>query len=171
MHRTTRITWLLLPALVLMLGACREDMNVPTGQNNLPPLDPSTVMAVVQREPTAPSGTVRYTVRVIARDLKIAAYQGALTFTPGGLELVSLETPLGLDGEPRVVNTGEMADGRIRFAAFTADQFTSDRVFTATFRVNDPRAEASLRADLDVVGTPEGQAVASTAIVPSVGRQ
>lgn len=165
----TFVPFLRAAGLALLLVGCTEDVTTPDTRPELPSLAPSTAMAVVQESAGPEAGTVTLTVRVLTRDLDVAAYQGSLRFTPGAYEVLSVRTPEGGEGETRVVNTGEVPDGRIRFAAFAVEEFGSDVAFIAVVRARAAEAAASLETELDVVGTPEGQAVEPARIGKSRG--
>lgn len=153
---------------VALLAACADPSTVTQAPIDLPPgLAPSSAMAVVEQA-TGEAGTVRWTIRVRTRDLTLGAYQGEVTYPATAYEVVSVATPEE-GGATRVVNAGE--PGRIRFAAFALEAFRSDVVLTATLRERQPNAASEVRATLDVAGTPEGEAVASTQLVPSAGIQ
>lgn len=154
--------------LIFGLG-CIEEVTTPGRLAEPPALQPSTVTAVVQEGEGTEAGTQSLTVRVLARDLTVAAYQGALRFKPGAYEVLGVHTPEGLEGESRVVNSAEAAEGRIRFAAFAVEEFQSDVAFTVVVRRLAADASAGVEVDLEVVGTPDGKAVEAGRIMKSRG--
>lgn len=148
----------ILPLLALTLGAC--DTDAPSA----PPVDVAALVpsgaaqVVLQRDAGPGAGEETYTLRVIARQTPIASYQGAVRFAPGTIELVSVTTPESPDGEQRLVNP-QMAEGRIRFAAFATEQFGSDVVFRFVVRRGASLENVQFAAGLDVAGLVSGQAM------------
>lgn len=154
-----------LALLPLLAVACAEPLTTSALEEPLPPLAPASAMAVVQQAP-GESGTVRWTVRVLARDLVLGAYQGEVTYPAEAYEVVSVSTPEE-DGATRLVNSGD--SGRIRFAAYALEAFGSDVVFTAVMRERQGGVGTGVHAMLDVAGTPAGDALAYSQLSGSRG--
>jgi hypothetical protein len=159
-----------LVALTLALAGCHDD---PLGTAPLAALTaalPSgSVEAVIQQEPGPTPGTVRLTVRVVTKDTAVAAYQGVLTFTAGAFELVSVATPEGTDGEAYLVNSTDLAAGRLPFAAYAPERFGTDEAFSLVVRPTVPLDAMHLSAALDVAGVVSGRALAATSLRRSAG--
>jgi hypothetical protein len=156
--------------LALTVAGCRDEQiaSAPLSAHAAA-LPSGTVEAVIQREPGPTPGTVRLTVRVLARDTVLAAYQGALTFAPGAFELVSVSTPDGTDGEAHLVNSTTLAAGRLPFAAYAPERFATDEAFAIVVRPNLPLDAMHLSAALDVAGVASGRALAATRLRRSAG--
>jgi hypothetical protein len=170
---TCRRRWysLVAPLLTLAVAACRDDqMIVSAPLSALTAALPSgSVEAVIQQEAGPTPGTVRLTVRVLAKDTVIAAYQGALTFTAGAFELVSVSTPEGNDGEAHLVNSTTLAAGRLPFAAYAPERFGTDEAFSVVVRPTLPLDAMHLSAVLEVAGVASGRALAATSLRRSAG--
>jgi hypothetical protein len=132
-------------------------------------LPAGSVEAVIQQEAGPTPGTVRLTVRVLAKDTVLAAYQGALTFTAGAFELVSVSTPEGTDGEAHLVNSTTLAAGRLPFAAYAPERFGTDEAFSLVVRPTLPLDAMHLSAALDVAGVASGRALAGISLRRSAG--
>lgn len=169
---TCRRRWysLVAPLLTLAMAACRDDQIASAPLSALTAALPSgSVEAVIQQEAGPTPGTVRLTVRVLAKDTVIAAYQGALTFTAGAFELVSVSTPEGTDGEAHLVNSTTLAAGRLPFAAYAPERFGTDEAFSVVVRPTLPLDAMHLSAALDVAGVASGRALAATSLRRSAG--
>jgi hypothetical protein len=165
-HRIRRFGF---AAIVLGLASCRDD--APTAVKTLPllPSTSGTASVVIQREPLGSGDNVVFVVRIVGNNLPIAAYQGVVTFSPKALQVLSVSTPSGTGGEYRVVNDRELAAGRIRFAAFAPEAFSSTEAFRFVARLNDTLLAANLAGALDVAGAPSGSAVRRESLLRSDG--
>ncbi len=130
---------------------------------NLSSLVPSgSVQSAIQQLPPAADGSITFIVRIVAQGVGVSAYQGAVTFVPGTIQLVSVSTPQGQGDEVYAVNSADFASGRIRFAACSATTFAGTDVgdgveaFRFTVRSMGPLANANLGAALSVVGMESG---------------
>jgi hypothetical protein len=158
------------PLCLLAITACQDTPLVTAPLSALTAALPSgSVEAVIQQEPGPTPGTVRLTIRVLAKDTLIAAYQGALTFTAGAFELVSVTTPEGSDGEAHLVNSTDLAAGRLPFAAYAPERFGTDEAFSLVVRPTLPLDAMNLSAALDVAGVASGRALAATSLRRSAG--
>ncbi|HET8770327.1 MAG TPA: hypothetical protein VFM71_05010 [Gemmatimonadaceae bacterium] len=156
----------LLPAVAFSLAACDTDsaMSPPVDVASLVPSGVAQV--VLQRDAGPEAGLATYTVRVIAHDMPLAAYQGAVTFPKGALEIVSVVTGESAEGEQRMANA-QAAEGRIRFAAFATESFESDVAFR--FVVREASGAVALQAGLDVAGLVNGQAMEAAQLRAAAG--
>ena len=156
--------------LALAVAGCRDEQIASAPLSALTAALPAgSVEAVIQREPGPTPGTVRLTVRVLAKDTVLAAYQGALTFTAGAFELVSVAIPEGTDGEAHLINSTEIAGGRLPFAAYAPERFGTDEAFSLVVRPTLPLDAMHLSAALDVAGVASGRALAATSLRRSAG--
>jgi hypothetical protein len=156
--------------LALAVAGCRDEHFASAPLSALTDALPSgSVEAGIQQEAGPTPGTVRLTVRVLAKDTVVAAYQGALTFTAGAFELVSVTTPEGTDGEAHLVNSATLAAGRLPFAAYAPERFGTDEAFSLVVRPILPLDAMHLRAALDVAGVASGRALAATSLRRSAG--
>ena len=170
MPRRRRWFSLVAPFLTLAVAACLETPPLTAPLSALTAALPSgAVEAVIQQEAGPSPGTVRLTVRVLARDTVLAAYQGALTFAPGAFELVSVSTPDGTDGETHLVNSSTLPAGRLPFAAYAPERFGTDEAFSVVVRPTLPLDAMHLSAALDVAGVASGRALAGTSLRRSAG--
>jgi len=161
---------LVAPFLTLAVVACRDDQIATAPLSVLTAALPSgAVEAVIQQERGPAPGTVRLTVRVLAKDTVLAAYQGALTFAVGAFEVVSVSTPVGSDGEVHLVNSTDLAAGRLPFAAYAPERFSTDEAFSVVVRPTLPLDAMHLSAALDVAGVASGRALAGTSLRRSAG--
>lgn len=131
-------------------------------------MDPS-LRAVVQRAPAAADGSVALTVRLEATEMKLGAYQGTLRFTPGTLEVLSVDSPRG-DGT-RVVNPADSAQGIVRFAGFTVTGFRTDSVLTLRVRPKRALAQSGVRVLLEVASDVDGKALPRAALREATFRE
>ena len=155
---------LFLPAAALVAGCMAETPTVPV-EPMLPEVPSGAVQAVVRQAAGTEPGTTVFTIHVIGGQLAVASFQGAILFDPGDLQVLSVTTPTGAGGETRIVNDLGLAQGQLRFAAFTPTAFASTEAFVVTTRLRG--ATADLRVRLDAVGTSEGTEVVSSALLPS----
>ena len=134
-----------------------------------------SVQVAIQQQPTAADGSITFIVRVVSNGVGVSAYQGAVTFAPGVLQLVSLAVPPGNGDEVYVVNPGDFAAGRLRFAACAATTFAGTdlgdglEAFRFVVRPAGSLASANLTATLGVVGTETGAGLAAQRLLPSAG--
>ena len=169
-RRTRSFALRVAPVCALSLAACRDDQLAAAPLSALTAALPSgSVEAVIQQEAGPTPGTVQLTVRVLAKDNVIAAYQGALTFTVGAFDPVSVSTPNGTDGEAHLVNSTDVAAGRLPFAAYAPERFGTDEAFSLVVRPILPLDAMHLRAALDVAGVASGRALAATSLRRSAG--
>jgi hypothetical protein len=124
------------------------------------------VMLVQSAGPT--EGTLRYRVRVIAREVDMAAYQGAVTFAPGAFEFLGIEHSDPTDGESHFVNAEGFKDGKIRFAAWATEKFKTDEAFAFIVR-STGAAAPNLSASLEVAGESTGAALSDAVLRASAG--
>jgi hypothetical protein len=148
---------------MLALSACRDHEVAAPGfdANEIVPI--GAVQPIVVREPGTQAGESILTVRVHGMGIDVGAYQGVLTFDTSAVTVIRIEAPT-IDGEFRVVNDEELASGRIRFAAFTAEKLSSDLAFRVTIRTPANWESAALRARLDVAGDVTGAAISESAL-------
>ena len=154
--------------LAFALGAC-ADKQAPVAPTNLVSVVPvGNVEVMLQEQPSTASGTQVFAVRVVANDVPLGAYQGAVHFSAGAFQLVSVETPQ-VDGEYHVVNSADFAKGTIRFAAYTTEQFKGNEAFRITVKPLVSIADAHLAGALDVAGEVTGTPIASARLKQSQG--
>jgi hypothetical protein len=159
-------------ALVAALGvaACYERSPVTPQDGLLQSVPPGTVQMFVQQESSTGDGQLTFVVRVVANGVKVGAYQGAVTFSPGTLELVGVDTPKGGSGDFYIVNPAAFAQGRIKFAAYTtADAFGGTEAFRLHVKALKPVSDAMLTGHLDLAGEATGVAVSKTKLLASRG--
>ena len=136
---------------------------------------PGVVQSAIQQGPTASDGSITFSVRVLANQVGVSAYQGAVTFAPGAFELVSADSPPGTGGEGYLVNAEGFAQGKIRFAAFTPTTFRETAIgdgieaLRITVRPLRPVDDADLVASLDVVSGETGISVQANRVQSSHG--
>lgn len=150
------------------LSACRDQGLVGPGVDLLRLIPSGGTQVVIQQEPGAEPGITTFVVRVLTRRGDLASYQGAVTFAPGAFELIATSTPTGGDGEMFVVNP-QMAAGRIRFAAFATEDFSTDEALRFSVRTLVPLADAQLKGSLEVAGIVGGAALQDGALLASDG--
>jgi hypothetical protein len=154
---------------MLVFTACYE--RAPVGPRDKLAIDvpPGTVQVILQQDQTTPGDTATFIVRVVANGVKVGAYQGSVTFTPGTLELVNVTAPTA-NGELYIVNPAGFANGRIRFAAYTtAAAFNDTEAFRFRAVAVRPLSETLLTGRLDVAGEPTGAALSRTTLRASHG--
>lgn len=133
------------------------------------------VQAAILEDAPAADGSVTFTVRVVAKDVGVSAYQGAVTFAPGTLQAQSFAVPPGDGNEVYAVNPAEFAAGRIRFAACSATTFAGTDVgdgvvaFRFTVRAQSNFGAANIGVGLTVVGTESGAGIAAEHVLQSTG--
>lgn len=153
-------------------GACRETPLLAPQPGVVANVPGGAVRADIVEQPLALDGSVTFVVRVRSRNVALSAFQGAVTFTPGSFDLVSIDVPVR-DGESYLFNPEEVAAGRIRFAALSptsfAESYAQDGVETLriTVRPRRPVAEAALAATLDVASVESGAALDTEQLLPS----
>lgn len=136
---------------------------------------PGVVQSAIQQGPVASDGSITFSVRVLANQVGVSAYQGAVTFAPGAFELVSADPPASAGGEGHLINTNDFAQGRIRFAAFTPTTFRETTIgdgveaLRITVRPLRPIDDANLVATLDVVSGETGVSVQPARLLSSQG--
>lgn len=164
-------------ALVLASAsmACHDDDPVRPVESLRVQVPSGTVQAVIQSVPGGRNGEVTLIVRVVSNGVPVGAYQGSVTFAPGAFTLVYASSAGASDDAAHVLNTSTFAEGRIRFAAFTATRFaeaeTEDgtEAFRFTVKPLQPVAAADLTVTLETVGESTGTAVAADRVLASPG--
>lgn len=159
----------LLVAGVFAASACTEDAPVGTVTDLTRTLPAEAVQALVQSSEGPSAGTIRLRIRILTKDVPLASYQGVVSFDAGSFELVSVETPRAEEGGMYLVNPGEIANGQIRFAAFTTEKFLDDEAFSLIVKPLRPIGQMQLRATLDVAGETSGTALAGAQLRGSTG--
>ena len=155
----------LLAALIIV--GC---VNEPTGSQieaSEPALQDGSVQAVVVVEPLRDGITVMR-IRIDAESLELGAYQGRFTFDPSAMEFVDASMPE--DGY-RVLNTLGAAEGEIRFAGFTVEQFVSSVAVELRFRTKQQVDAQDVSVDLEVVGTVLGEEVPQNNVLAPLFRR
>lgn len=145
-----------LPMLVLAVVACRDESPAAIDLITLVPEGSSQV--ILQQEPGPAPGTYTYIVRVLSRGTGMASVQGSVSFAPGSLELLGTSTPEGGEGVAYLVNP-VAAEGRLRFAAFAPEAFTTDEVFRFSARHKASLETIAFQAELEAAGVTEGTAL------------
>jgi hypothetical protein len=158
---------LLSGGLLLFAAAC-QDGRTATSIVDAGQVPAGNVQLVIQQQPASGDSAV-FIVRVIGHGVPVAAYQGAVTFLPGGMDVTSVSTPEAQNGEYRVVNSGDASSGRIRFAGFATGDMQSTEAFRIVARVHTPLAALKLQGVLDVVGQATGMNIAPDHLKPSDG--
>lgn len=162
----------LVALVALAAGACRETpllAPAPGAQAGAPT---GTVRAEITEESLEADGALTLVVRVRTRNARLSAYQGALTFTPGAFELVSISAPERA-GESYLFNPEEVELGRIRFAAMSPTPFANVNAeegieaFRVTVRPRLPADQANLAATVDVASIENGAALTTEQLLPS----
>ncbi len=168
-HHSMHRTLALLPLLVA-LAACAETNGPKKGLLGLPALPAASVSGVraaIVSEALA-DGEVVLAVRLDARDVAVAAYQGRFTFDPKALELIAVE-PSTADGFVAVNDQGRDA-GELRFASFAPSEYGRRQVpLRLRFRVLTALEGADVAVALDVVGTEQGEQVAKSLVATLPG--
>lgn len=150
------------------LAACYERGPSGPEQNLISAVPAGAVQVIVQQESSS-GDELTLVARVVGNDVKVGAYQGEVTFVPGTLELLGVETPT-VDNEMHIANPATFKQGKIRFAAYTtASAFTSSEAFRVRVKAVHSLADASLVGKLEVVGEPTGHAVSKTKLLSSRG--
>lgn len=154
------------------IAACDSDSTAAANSPLVVDVPAGAVQAAVQRSAANADGSVTYSVRVMAKDVKVSSYSGTVSFDPGAFELVSVSKP-AVGDESHLVNQADFAKGQIRFAVFTPTVLTGidsgTGVEAFSFTVKPLRPEANVVATLDVVGKETGAAVAAERIFASPG--
>jgi hypothetical protein len=157
---------------LLPLAACLDDDRRPAAAE---PTDPVAIGAdiiqpiVEQLGAPASDGTVRYRIRIPRGQLGVAAYSGTVQLDLDRVEVIDIAIPEAGDDEARVLNRSELTHGRLRFAAFAAEKFTTDELLTMTVRTRGAGADAPLVVALDVVGDQAGKAAPMSQLRMSQG--
>jgi len=163
MRRTLSIS------LLAALGACHHDRAAaPRDLTTL--VSKGNVQVLVLQEPSSTRDTAVFTVRVIAAaDVPLAAYQGALLFDPAAFEVYEVSVPEAADGEFRIANKNDATTGRLRFAAFATEKFSSTEVLTVKGHLKTANAIANFDATLDLAGETKGTAVTGSRLQRASG--
>lgn len=150
--------------LAVLLSACND--STPASPLAAPEaLASGAAHAYVVQEPGSSADRVTLTIRVVGKDVSLAAYQGRLEYTSGSL--VILEATVPSDGT-RLVNASA-GPGVVKFAGFSTDAFASTVAATLVVKPLQRLELLNLRATLDVAGERTGAAVAKSGLVPTAG--
>jgi hypothetical protein len=150
-----------------LIAGCYEHANAP--EERLISAVPSGSVQIVVQQESSSGDELTLVARVVGNDVKVGAYQGEVTFVPGTLELLGIETPT-VENELHIANPSSFAQGRIRFAAYTtASAFTSSEAFRIRVKAVHSLADATFVGKLEVVGEPTGHAVSKTKLLASRG--
>ena len=145
-------------------------VNEPTGSQpepSEPAVEDGSVQAVVVAEPLRDGMTVMR-IRIDAESLELGAYQGRFTFDASAMEFVEASMP---DDGYRVLNTLGAAEGEIRFAGFTVEQFVSPVAVELRFQTKQRVDARDVSVNLEVVGTVLGEEVPKGRVLaPSFSR-
>jgi hypothetical protein len=161
-------------AALAVVAACDSESTSASSGPLVVDVPAGAVQAAVQRAIPNADGSVTYSVRVMAKDVKVSSFSGTVTFEPGAFELVSVGKPTQND-ESHIVNQTDFANGQIRFAVFTPtvlsgiDSGAGVEAFSFTVKPLRPESAANVVASLDVVGKETGTAVAAERIFASPG--
>ncbi len=154
----------------LFAAAILVGCNEPTSSQpelSRPALADGSVQAVVVAEPLRDGMTVMR-IRIDAESLELGAYQGRFTFDASAMEFVEASMPE--DGF-RVLNTLGAAEGEIRFAGFTVEQFVSPVAVELRFETKQRVDARDVSVNLEVVGTVLGEEVPSGRVLASSFRR
>jgi len=155
--------WLLQTALTMALSACR-DLSPGAGAEPVMPA-PGTVQVVIHHEAKAPNAdTAVLIVSIVGDRALIGSYEGEVRFAPEALQILSIHQPLNGAGELRVVNDADRARGRIRFAGLATESFRSAEAFRMVVHIAGEVDNLEVEGVLALVGTPEGTALARSAL-------
>jgi hypothetical protein len=181
-NEVVSMTKLYLAALLVapvIAVACGGDSPVDSRTQAHQPListvPPGVVQPAIQQGAIASDGSITFSIRVLANQVGVSAYQGAITFAPGAFELVSADTPPSVGGEGHLINTEGFDEGRVRFAAFTPTTFHEStngdgvEALRLTVRPLRPVDDADLVAELDVVSGETGVSVQANRVLTSSG--
>jgi hypothetical protein len=133
------------------------------------------VQSAIQQGGVGADGSLTLIVRVLANQVGVSAFQGAVTFPPGSFELVHAEVPQGSAGASFLVNTEPFATGVVRFAAFTPRTFSESssgdgvEALRLIVRPLRPVDEDGIHATLDVVSGETGAEVPSANVQSAPG--
>jgi hypothetical protein len=136
---------------------------------------PGVVQPAIQQSALAPDGSITFSIRVLANQVGVSAYQGVISFAPGAFELIAADAPPGSSGEGYLVNTEGFSSGNVRFAAFTPTTFREStsgdgvEALRLTVRPLRPVDDANLVAALDVVSGETGVSVQASRVLSSSG--
>ena len=156
-------------AIALTLAACYERSPL-TPQDNLARAVPAGAIQMFVQQESSEGSQYTFVVRVVANGVKMGAYQGALTFVPGTLELVGVETPKTGNADFHIVNASAFAQGRIKFAAYTtADVFGGSEALRVRVKALKSMNDAQLAGRLDVAGEVSGAPVSKNKLLASRG--
>ncbi len=156
----------LVVAAVFVVGCVNE----PTGSQpepSEPAVEDGRVQAVVVAEPLRDGMTVMR-IRIDAESLELGAYQGRFTFDASAMEFVEASMP---DDGYRVLNTLGAAEGEIRFAGFTVEQFVSPVAVELRFQTKQRVDARDVSVNLEVVGTVLGEEVPKGRVLASSFRR
>ncbi len=158
-----------LAALVCVGAACSEDQPLTTLVSPVTMVPPGVVQVVIQQDMTIRGDSAVFIVSIVPNGVPVAAYQGAVTFAPEGMQVTAVRTAESKDGEYRIVNSQELASGKIRFAVFAPEALATTEAFRIVAHVNGGLAAAKLVGALDVVGQADGAALGASQMRSSVG--
>ncbi len=147
-----------IPFSILAAAFVVSCVNEPTGsqpETSEPAAEDGSVQAVVVAEPLRDGMTVML-IRIDDESLELGAYQGRFTFDASAMEFVEASMPE--DGF-RVLNTLGAAEGEIRFAGFTVEQFVSPVAVELRFQTKQRVDARDVSVNLEVVGTVLGEEV------------
>lgn len=165
----TRISTLAILALAAI--ACRDDRHpiAPASLETAVPLGKGGAQAVLVIEPGATSERAVLTVRVLSKDVNLAAYQGSLTFDADAFEIIEITVPSGIDAQFNIVNTDGAAKGVIRFAGFATEKFVSNEAFRLTVKPKRQLGTVNFATRLDVAGGTNGVALRESNLQAATG--
>jgi hypothetical protein len=130
------------------------------------PIEGQGVRAYIVREAGATADRAVLTIRVQAKDIGMAAYQGRIEYNPDAIEILDATTPQE-DGT-RLVNPNAGA-GMIKFGGFATEAFSGNTAATLTVRVKTSLDDANFVATLDVAGEATGTAVQANKMMAQRG--
>lgn len=147
-------------ALAALTTAC-------TGEAPTVASPPASVMMVddhlmLVRLDATSDGVVRIALVSHLNGIDVASLQGELRFDSNRITIVSVHGASVEDGTSRFVNGTELADGRIRFAAFATERISDDALIILHVTGDPEAAMRGMTAELIVMGDSSGQAIVRT---------
>ena len=176
MRRSTQLSSrVLLAGTLVIASACQDNVTAPADDDFAEARSITKIATEVQLrvEQTAFDGTITYSVRVRSTSRTLSSFQGALTFTPGAFDVRSAEAATG-GGAVILLNTNDLANGRIRFAAYTQTAFDGSGDGKEVFRFTSRQirdGDVFMSPTLDVIGTAPNPSASAGALAANVSAQ
>lgn len=152
-----------------LLAACEQERVAAPVANPGTMVPPGSVQVIIAQERQLGGDTAVFLVRLAANGVPLASYQGTVTFAADQMQVLSAPTPENADGEFRIVNAENAANGSLRFAGFSTQSMASTDAFRIVARLRGPVASLKLEGSIEVAGLVAGTSIASASLLRNVG--